>query len=166
MLLERKIGLLLKRSYVPRRVRQRFECDGSNLLLFRSLRIPMPDLYRFDLTGLPLWNDLDEILSGEDAASLAEFQAMLEPCLCADKREEIGVLVELIGAGTSESERKKLRKRLLWLFRKYTFKKYRREFRQTLGMLRGLVREKPALFGDMEGELQIIEELACKRFQD
>jgi adenine-specific DNA-methyltransferase len=166
VLLERKIALLLKRSYVPRRVRERFACDGSNFLVYRSLRVPMPGLYRFDLAGLPLWDDLDAVLSAEDTAALSELQRMLEPCLCADKREEIGVLVELIENSADESERKKLGRRLLWLLRKFAFKKYRREFQQTIGMLESLARDKASHFGGITAGLLGIRELARKRFQD
>jgi len=162
LLLRRRTVLLFRRSFYPQRVRAAFRAP-QDAILFETqagdaLRLEMPGHYRF-LEGQ------EGFLGSLSAEELGRFQALLAPCECSNRKEEIGILVELLRGPLAEPRLRLYRKRILWLLKKFAFRKYRQEFMLTLEGLRLLAAEEPAVFGALEEELPRLERLAQARFQ-
>jgi adenine-specific DNA-methyltransferase len=165
----KRLWLLWRRSYHPAKIRAAFETEKDALLLplggGRRLRLDMPRCYRFT-AGLPA------ALEAEVAAlSLEEIEALsarLRACECADRGEELELLIGLIRESAAENgpghrEPALYRQRVLWLLRKYAHRKYLDEFARTLEMLEGLAAAQPELFGRLREGLAAIADLARRR---
>jgi adenine-specific DNA-methyltransferase len=166
----KRLGLLLRRSYHPDRIRASFPVEEHRLLLDipggRRLRLPMPRFYRF-ADGLP--EELAVELADLGGEELADLIARLSACECRDRREELEILIGLLRSSAAENEpdQRELtayRRRLLWLIRKYAHRKYREEFNRSLGLLQELTAAEPELFEPLKEGLDEIEALAQRRF--
>jgi adenine-specific DNA-methyltransferase len=168
LLRRRKLELLLRRSFHPERVRrafpEAFPEDGAALVVQTpggEVRLAMPHLYRFDgsMAGsmaLP---------AGLTAAAMEDLSRRFAPCECRDKREEIDVLVEILRGELSIAERREYSRRVLYLLRKFAFRKYRTVFEETLRLLGELAAGEPRLFAQVGAGLAALEALARARFE-
>jgi len=182
LLQEKKIGLLVKGSYHPDRVRQSFETEepagaggipsagaeaapsARDVLVVGGARLPMPGLYRFD-SSPAADGELGELLDGLSEEELEDFLRRLEACVCRDGQEEIGILIDLVARSAHGSpETRKLVRRMLWLLRKLAFRKYRVQFEETVHRLKEAARERPDAYAELPEELRTVEDLARKRF--
>ena len=125
LLVSKKLTMLLKSSFNPVRVVEYFATQDSWLVVEsregREILLAMPHLYRldqgFELQLLELAIDYQR-----------EFIKKLTACECRDKMEEIGILVNILTGKLREEERLIYSRRVLYLLRKFAFRKYRREF--------------------------------------
>ena len=120
----------------------------------------MPHLYRFSPD--PLDSSMaDKALREAESASLEALHDGLRACLCTDRRDEIDLQLHVLRRIDTESERRAVLKRVLWLLRKFAFKKYRDLF----AAAGRSVREAVAGYPDLSAALDGIFELAQKRFE-
>ena len=157
-LLERRLVSLLGESYVPERVRARFDLDGDALLLPGGARLSMPKLFRFqEKVVLPETLDEDALRGLEEA---------LEAARCTDRREEASVLLGLLESKRlSKAERRAYRERFLWVLRKFAYRKYEREFEEIAAAAEDAVRKDPVAFDGVETGVVELRDLARRRFE-
>ncbi len=161
LLVRRRLELLLRRSFRPERVRERLPNDGEALLLMGAAgpvgRLPMPHLFRFDgVRALP---------AGLTAGELEGLYRALVDCECRDRREEMRVLLDILRGDPGARQRAACNRRVLWLLRKFAFRKYRPVFEELLGRLEGLAADDPARYGRVGEGLAALRELARARFE-
>ncbi len=164
LLLRKKLELLLRRSFIPQKVRGRFATEGDALVLEGKsggggrgpLLLPMPHLYRFEGDG--------GLLEALPAGELEELYRKLSACECRDKREEIQVLLALLQGDLSVRQRGAFSRRVLALLRKFAFRRYRQIFEETFTLLVRLAQEEPELFGGVGQGLSALARLARARF--
>ena len=153
--------MLLKSSFNPVRVVEYFATQDSWLVVEsregREILLAMPHLYRldqgFELQLLELAIDYQR-----------EFIKKLTACECRDKMEEIGILVNILTGKLREEERLIYSRRVLYLLRKFAFRKYRREFESVFARLSELAAGSPELFGRVGQGLTPLARLAAARF--
>jgi hypothetical protein len=154
----------MKRSFCPEKIRRHFSLDSGNLDSLpievdgTTYQLPMPHLYRFR----------PEAAGMIDAA--VDFPQLLEKlsaCECADRQEEIQVLLEILRASSRReegSDRDALQKRILWLLRKFAHRKYRGRFERTVAELRAFAEEDSEGFAPLLRGLGEVTVLARARF--
>ncbi len=160
LLLTKKLGVLLKQSYYPEAVRERFSTWDDSWILWEGRGLRMPHLYRFSPDPLDA-SMVDEAFREAGSASLEALHDDLRACLCTDRRDEIGLQLDALRRIETESERRVVLKRVLWLLRKFAFKKYRDLFADAGRS----VREAVAGDADLSAALDGLFELAQKRFE-
>ena len=170
LLARRRLGLLLRRSFHPGRVRELLAVEGEAVRVDGGpahpggpLRLPMPHLYRFAAGGSGAWTRL--AAAGLPAAGLEALRRALQECECRDRREEIEVLLELLRGELPPRRRTALGRRLLRLLRGFAFRKYRPAFEELLGRLGRLAGEDPLRFGGVGEGLPALAALARARFE-
>ena len=173
LLARRRLALLLRRSFHPQRVRERLSTGGEALLVDSGpggpgaggepLRLPMPHLYRF--AAGPGGAGPLLAAAGLPAAGLEALRQALGECECRDRREEIGVLLDLLRGELSARQRAALGRRVLYLLRGYAFRKYRPVFEELLARLARLAQEDPVRFGGVGEGLPALAGLARARFE-
>jgi adenine-specific DNA-methyltransferase len=159
-----RLAVLMKRSFHPERIRNRFRLGPGRLdclpvqLAGRTVHLPMPHLYRFNPQAAamidPAWNP-ERLLQD------------LEECECTDHQEEIEVLLRLLECAAGEQgsrDGQALQRRVLWLLRKFAHRKYRERFEETLARLRGLAQSDPGRYGVLGRGLEEVAALARSRF--
>jgi len=162
-----KLAVLMKRSFRPEKIRQRFtlgywthpwlpiELDG------RSYQLPMPHLYRFS-------PEAAEMIGSDVAADLRPLLEQLSACECVDRQEEIQVLLDILRASSRQGEdcdRDALQRRILWLLRKFAHRKYRESFKKTVADLRRFAESDPEGFALLLRGLEEVTVLARARFE-
>jgi adenine-specific DNA-methyltransferase len=163
-----RLRVMMKRSFRPGQVRRLFAVpDRDDLpvrLNGRTIHLSMPHLYRFSAEAAAVLESALEAVALKDLRSLVE---RLELCECADRLQEIHVLLEISsGSGGHGDLRDEdwLQKRILWLLRKFAHRKYRGDFERTLGELRSFCRRDPRRFAVLSLGLERVEALARARF--
>ncbi len=162
--LANRLAVVMKRSFCPEKIRRHFSLGSGNLdslpirMDGRIFHLPMPHLYRF----------------GPEAAGMIDAAVDLPPlleklsaCECADRQEEIQVLLEILRASSRReeaSDRDALQKRILWLLRKFAHRKYRERFERTVAELRAFAEEDPEGFTLLLRGLGEVTVLARARF--
>jgi len=89
---------------------------------------------------------IDPVVDSGSCQELRMLAEKLELCECADRGEEIRVLMKILGdsierGGTGDLD--KLQKRILWLLRKFAHRKYRDRFENSLEELRAALGALP-----------------------
>jgi adenine-specific DNA-methyltransferase len=163
------LGLQWRRSYHPDKIRAAFGVENGKIVAEtrggNPLRLPMPRCYRF-APELP--SRLEEELKDLSLEEIEELSARLISCECADRLEEIEVLIGLLRSSAAEDgpdnrELAAFRRRMLTLLRKVAHRKYREEFARFLKKLRELAAAEPELFGPLDEGLAEIAALASRR---
>ncbi|MQY77218.1 MAG: hypothetical protein GH155_06260 [Spirochaeta sp.] len=161
LLVNKKLGMLLKSSFNPGRVVEHFTTQDSWLVIEgregREILLPMPHLYRLD-QGFEL--KLLELAIDEQRELIKKLNA----CECRDKMEEIDILVNILKGKLMEEERLIYSRRVLYLLRKFAFRKYRREFENAYEWLSELSEDSPEFFAGVGQGLTPLARLAAARF--
>ena len=164
-----RLAVVMKRSFNPEKVQRLFSVQAGDCLPIRLdgtvMQLPMPHLYRFSPETIGMIGPSMERGSSEDLGSLLK---KLELCQCADRREEIQVLVDILRDSSGPGDVDKegwLQKRILWLLRKFAHRKYRERFEVTLKELRAVGRSDPQRFAPLILGLEEVEALARARFE-
>lgn len=161
LLVSKKLSMLLKSSFNPGRVVEHFTTRDSWLVIEsregRDILLSMPHLYRLDQCfELQLLE-----LAIDDQRELIE---RLTACECRDKIEEIDILINILSGRLREEERLSYSRRVLYLLRKFAFRKYRREFESVYERLSELSEDSPELFAGVGQGLTPLGRLAAARF--
>lgn len=158
----KRIHSLLKRSFVPERISENFESLDGNITLHRGadgvITAPMIEHFRFD--AVPG----QDLMGKVDLESLKILEQKLNNCQCRDRQEECTVLMEILKKDLPPSRRKVLQKLLLQAVKKFSHKKYRKEFTLVLDQLFHLISSDPEHFGAMKGNLEETGRIAALRF--
>jgi len=161
LLVSKKLTVLLKSSFNPGRVVEHFSTQDHRLIIEsvggKEIIAAMPHLYRL---GKESELQLLE-LAINDQRELIE---RLNLCECRDKMEEIDILVNILTGRLKEEERLIYSRRVLYLLRKFAFRKYRREFESVFARLSELAEGSPELFARVGQGLTPLARLAAARF--
>ena len=162
--LANRLAVLMKRSFCPEKIRRRFALGSwkhpwlAIELEGKSYQLPMPHLYRFSPEAAEM------IGSGADLRTLLKD---LSSCECADRQEEIHVVLRILKSSSQRAEgsdRDALQRRILWLLRKFAHRKYRERFEKTVAELRTFAEEDPEGFALLLRGLSEVTVLARARF--
>ena len=156
ILLEKKIRVLMKQSFYPRKIRKVFNLNGNYEIYFDGHIIPMNYYYQFE--GIP------DFISGLSYIKLKKLYSSLLSCSCTNRKSEIDIIVRILKKNITISQRKKFSKRILWLLKKFAFKKYRSEFILSLTRLKALIKKEPENYKLIESGLKYTEDIAYSRF--
>lgn len=142
---------MLKMPYNPEKIVNLPSLDSriSSLKMFKAYKF----MEQPDSLSTASRNELDSIYSD------------LTKAQCLDNREECEVLIKLL---ESESEAKsvvKLQKRLMVVYKKLAFKKYREIFEEVSNHLHKRIQSGERNFTAMELKLQEIDVIAKMRFE-
>jgi hypothetical protein len=102
------------------------------------------------------------------AADLRPLLKDLSSCECADRQEEIHVLLRILKSSSQRAEGTDgdaLQRRILWLLRKFAHRKYRERFEQTVAELRTFAEGDPEGFVLLLRGLSEVAVLAHARFE-
>ncbi|MBA7537678.1 hypothetical protein ES705_29947 [subsurface metagenome] len=161
LLVSKNLSMLLKSSFNPGRVVEHFTTQDSWLVIEsregREILLPMPHLYRLD-QGAEL--QLLELAIDKQRELIKKLNA----CECRDKMEEIDILINILTGRLMEGERLVYSRRVLYLLRKFAFRKYRREFESVFVRLSELAAGSPELFARVGQGLTPLDRLAAARF--
>jgi len=161
LLVSKKLSMLLKSSFNPGRIVEHFTTQNSRLVIQsragREILLPMPHLYRLDQESEL---QLPELAIDEQRELIKKLNA----CECRDKMEEIDILVNILSCRLMEEERLIYSRRVLYLLRKFAFRKYRREFESVFARLSELTEASPELFAGVGQGLTPLGRLAAARF--
>ena len=155
----------MKRSFCPEKIRRRFALGSwkhpwlAIELEGKSYQLPMPHLYRFSPEAAEM------IGSGADLRTLLKD---LTSCECADRQEEIHVVLRILKSSSQRAERSDrdaLQRRILWLLRKFAHRKYRERFEKTVAELHTFAEEDPEGFALLLRGLSEVTVLARARFE-
>ena len=165
------MAVLLKRSFRPEKIRLRFSLDSEEFdslpirLDGNNFYLPMPNLYRF----LPEAAEMIDAVTGTGgSADLRTLLENLAACECADRQEEIHVLLKILQAlprGKEGTDGDAFQKRILWLLRKFAHRKYRDRFERTVAELRSFAEGDPEAFSLLLNGLEEVTALARRRFE-
>jgi adenine-specific DNA-methyltransferase len=160
--LANRLRLLLRGSFHPDRVRRAFPGADEGMdvgLGGRSLRLPMPLLYRFspEAPGLA-----DQALRDASPEALRVFCERLGSCQCHDRGEELDMLREILAREVRPAA--VLEQRALWLLRKFAHRKYREQFAAAVDSLQTLLARSPGGYPRLAQGLPAVEALARARF--
>ncbi len=160
LLAKRRLDELLKRAFHPEKIKTMFRSRDGWVELHsdpvRAVWAAMDHLHTFI--------DTSELKAISDNATLSEIVDKLQFCLCATREEELDALIGILKSDLSPSERRSCQKRLLWVLRKYAFRKYRKEFAHSVEKIRRLMIDFPDAFSGMEQGLSELESRAALRF--
>jgi len=163
--LANRLAVLMKRSFCPEKIRRRFALGSwkhpwlAIELEGKSYQLPMPHLYRFSPEAAEM------IGSGADLRTLLKD---LSSCECADRQEEIHVVLRILKSSSQRAERSDrdaLQRRILWLLRKFAHRKYRERFEKTVAELHTFAEEDPEGFALLLRGLSEVTVLARARFE-
>ena len=121
--------------------------------------LPTRFLYRFERGNTPA---IPKGLMGiEEKKRLVE---ALDSCRIKDSREEIAVLIDIIGRGAAGKERERLLQDVLKLLNRFAHRKYREIFYEALGEMKAFAESRLASARFRAG-LERIAERARVRFE-
>jgi adenine-specific DNA-methyltransferase len=99
-----RLGAVTKRSFCPARIRREFSVESgcTDLLPVRlgesTVHLPMPHLYRFCPDAVQMLDASVDKGSAEELRTLAD---KLAACECADRREKIDILLDILGSSAA-----------------------------------------------------------------
>jgi adenine-specific DNA-methyltransferase len=168
LLLEHRLRLLLRTSFDPEALARAFPLldDGQGIrvrLGGGELALRMERRYRF----LPEAADALAAVFRAGEAAAAELEALysrIEACACADREEEIRVLLGILAQEPGARKREELERRLLWLLKKLAHRKYRERFQALVACLRRKIRQDPEGHRMLAAGLPALEKQAAARF--
>jgi adenine-specific DNA-methyltransferase len=153
-----RIARLLGMAFDPRRVRAAFPVEDGGIVIGRCgggrVCLPMRHYWRFPADAPPPCFDTD--------ADAERFIAALSDCALRDVKEEIDVLLGIVGQLQDIREKGKLLKVILRLLNKLAHRKYGDVFADELATLRKLSGADPGLDNFRAG-LDRIAETAARR---
>jgi hypothetical protein len=167
-LLEHRLRLLLRSAFRPEALARTFPpLDGGGgirvRLGSREVLLALEQGCRFTAEAAGELAAAAE--AGEvPAAELEALQRALAACACADREEEIHILLGVLERETDARERRSLERRILWLLRKLAHRKYRQRFETLAGMLRMRLAPEPERYPTLLDGLPAIELRAAARF--
>jgi adenine-specific DNA-methyltransferase len=156
ILIEKKIKVLMKQSFYPRKIKQVFSANGNNEIYFDGNIIPMNFYYEFNI--------VPDFLSALMHERLKELYNSLLTCACTNRKKEIDIVVRLLRNNLNIKQRKIFSKKVLWLLKKFAFKKYKVDFILCVSRIKELIKKEPINFKLIENGLYSIEDIAYSRF--
>lgn len=167
---------LLKNTFVPERLRAHFSIEdaGGDKELLKlmdvagvgaeggtgagpeteapagsaSLVLEMENSIRF--TGFPSMEELLRL----DTGVLQTLRSSLEEASCRDRQEELRIYLDLLKKVGGKRDRDKYQRHILVILKKFTHKKYLREWTEELERIRRVLASEPSGEGDIYGILR------------
>lgn len=167
-----RIQSLLQGAFVPQRLRENFSTHDSRVLLSESTAAgASPRLS--DSCG---WLDTDSLYTFNEVPSLdslqklsleglEEIESRLEKAACRDRQEELLVVRRLMCAEENVAKRRRYQKKVLHLLKKFTHKKYRRQWEAEVVRLQKLLAEDGAQLEVLREGLPPLIDLGRRRFE-
>jgi len=164
--LERDIGMLLRRSFVPARLANAFVKKGMTVYLDQTLGgdgFETELLYRFRPMSAETAARLKTLLAGKSIEQLTDIRQRLLAAAASTTGEEAGVLLSLLCDTPELSRRAFYVRRLLVVMRKFANRKYRDQFVDFSRRLRDAIARQPDRFPGIAGPLDELEALFSRR---
>lgn len=156
-----RIQSLLQGAFVPQRLREHFTTRDSQVLLFRDSAgwLSTENLYTFiEVPGLQSLQELPfEVLRS--------IERKLTAAVCRDRQEELEVVRGLMCAEENPAARRRYQKKVLHILKKFTHKKYRREWEREIARLQELLSEDGAQLEVLRAGLKELIDLGRRRFE-
>ncbi len=171
-LLVREILLAMKASFNPEKVESLFRAEGGrDGRVFMEWKdrerteLPMPFLYRFSPVSL---ERVTKVIDFFTLSELEVFNDKLKRSRCRNRREELEIVLGILKRDGEElslsAEYTVYQRRVLWLLKKFAFKKYRDVFQEAVASVEGLVAENPENYEVIGRGLREIKRIASLRF--
>jgi adenine-specific DNA-methyltransferase len=134
-LLEREVEALFRSTFHPERVSDFFCEEGERLTYaFSSGKKGIFTTgYGYTISVEP------SCFAALDTPELTELASVLQRCRTANRREEATVLTNLLRDGLPAPDIRSFQRRLIRVVRKFAFRKYRPEFKETVAHIRGCI---------------------------
>jgi adenine-specific DNA-methyltransferase len=167
-LLARRLRLLLRAAFRPESLARAFPpLDGGRGIRVRmgswEMALAMEKGHRFTAEAAGALAAAVE--AGEvPVDELEPFYRSLAACACADREEEIRILLGVLERETDARERRPLERRILWLLRKLAHRKHRQRFEALAGELRARLGQEPGRYPTLLAGLPAVERQAAARF--
>jgi len=155
-IMEKKIKELMRQSFYPNKIKQVFSANGNFEIYFDGNIIPMNFYYEFNIGP--------DFLSALTHERQKELYNSLLTCACTNRKKEIDIVVRLLRNNLNIKQRKIFSKKVLWLLKKFAFKKYKVDFILCVSRIKELIKKEPINFKLIENGLYSIEDIAYSRF--
>lgn len=172
ILLAFRIQSLLRGTFVPQRLKAGFpvEEDTSrrndsadsqlSLLVFSGfMTLRTEQYYRF--LDAPSISELKEIPISE----LRKICRRLEESACVDRQEELQVLLDILHECSDARTMGRYQRRILHVLKKFTHRKYLRQWREEMARLENYVEQRDGELGILRKGLADLKELARRRLE-
>ncbi len=155
-----RIQSLLQGTFVPHRLQKNFLTQGNRVRLHPGSAgwLSTEQLYSF--VEVPSLQQLQEL----PLESLQEVEVNLEAAACHDRQEELAVVRRLMCAETKPAARRRYQKKVLHILKKFTHKKYRREWETEIARLQELLSEDGTQLEVLRAGLKELIDLGRRRF--
>lgn len=156
ILLEKKIRILMKQSFYPHKIKKAFNLNGNYEIYIDNRVIRMDYYYQF--------KEIPDYLSELSYCKLKKLYDELLSCSCTNRKKEIEIIVKILKKNIGLKERRLFSKRVLWLLKKFAFKKYKSDFILSISRIKELIKKEPQYFKFIENGLKSTEDIAYSRF--
>ncbi|MDZ7794109.1 MAG: DNA adenine methylase [Spirochaetia bacterium] len=157
-----RIQALLQASFVPERLCENFVTRGAEVLLAGNEGwgwLATENLYRFH--EIPQIDVLQKL----SASELKRIEALLEEAACGDRLEELDVVRRLMCSADTQAQRRRYQKKVLHILKKFTHKKYRRQWEIEVNKLQELLQGDGSQLEILRLGLADLIELGHRRFE-
>lgn len=154
---EKKILNLLKRPFHPKRLSRCFDLHKEDITLHEKLK-PLKVFNGYKFLETP--EDLN-LLNRSDLKTIFD---KLELCQCSDNLDEVEVLISMLETEKDSKHIRKVQRRLLTVFKKLAFKKYKDIYETVYHKLMEKISCDDPGFLPLKTGLQEINEIAYLRF--
>lgn len=156
---ERRILNQLRTPFNPEKLNSHFNRESDDRFFINKSMDSLKVFKGYKFIDQP--QDLNK-LSGSELDSLF---SKLENSQCGDNLEEVEVLIELLERESDIKCVKKLQKRLLTVYKKLAFKKYKDIFNKVSGILNSKINNQEKNFISLETGIKEIQYISVLRFK-
>ncbi len=156
---ERRVLNQLRTPFNPEKLNSEFTEDNSDMYRLNSRMEPLKVFKGYKFVDQP--QDLNTLKADE----LKNLFDRLSGAQCQDNLEETNVLISLIEKETNSRNVKKLQKRLLVVYKKLAFKKYRDIFKEVTDILNQKIKSREENFAELKNGVKEIQDIAILRFK-
>ncbi len=157
-LTERKVLTMLKQPYCPDKIDSIFSIKNDKCSLSNNIE-PIKMFKRYQFTQTP--KDLSAISLGE----LDKLHSDLNMACCTDNYEEFLVLISLLEKEYDNKSIKRIQKRILVVYKKLAFKKYKDIFIKAGEIISKKIEESDQKYLEISDKITNINEIAKLRFE-
>ncbi len=156
-----RIQSLLQGSFVPQRLQEHFTTRDSRVQLFRDFDVWLSTENLYTFVEMPGLQRLQEL----PLETLQAVERNLEAAACRDRQEELAVVRRLMCTEENPAACRRYQKKVLHILKKFTHKKYRRQWESEVTRLQQLLTEDGAQLEVLRAGLNELIELGRRRFE-
>ena len=155
-----RIQALLQGAFVPQRLRENFKTSDCRVLLADDAAgwLQTQKLYTF--SEVPSLQSLQQL----SIETLQAVEHKLAAAACSDRQEELSVVRRLMCTEENPAARRRFEKKVLHILKKFTHKKYRRQWEIEIARLQELLSEDGSQLEVLRAGLDELIDLGRRRF--